>query len=141
MRNMDKWLGSGGMPLIKLMGASFDSYGLSEKNLGWVKGSWEPTEICLNVSGTVQAGVQAVLLDALMNFAANTSLDGKDRTKATLEMKIDLLRPALKDEKLGLYGCITHLTRQVAFAYSEITNEQNEIISRSTGTFLLKRDQ
>lgn len=139
MRNMDKWLGTGGMELIGKLGASFETYGVNENNLGWVRGSWVPTELCLNPHKIAQAGVQAVLLDALMNFAVNTSLEGKDHTKATLEMKLELLRPATKGITYNLYGCISHITRQIAFGYAEISDDNANVISKSTGTFLLKR--
>ncbi|HEX2040746.1 MAG TPA: hypothetical protein VHF47_13565, partial [Acidimicrobiales bacterium] len=66
MKDMDRWLGDGGMAIIAAIGAAFGSYGD-----GWVEGSWEPTPLACNPHGTVQAGVHAVVLDAAMNFAIN----------------------------------------------------------------------
>ena len=75
MKNMDRWLGDGGMPVIEAIGGSFDAYGD-----GWVTAKWVPTTMACNPHGGVQAGVYAVMLDAAMNFAINATLDGKDRT-------------------------------------------------------------
>ena len=58
-------------------------------------GSFTPTELACNPHGTVQAGVHAVVLDAAMNFAINAALRGRDRTEATIEIKSEMMRPAL----------------------------------------------
>ena len=55
---------------------------------------WVPTPLACNPHGIVQAGVHSVVLDAAMNFAINAGLDGKDRTRATLEMKAETMLPA-----------------------------------------------
>jgi uncharacterized protein (TIGR00369 family) len=135
MKNMDRWLGDGGMPVIEAVGAAFDAYGD-----GWATAAWKPTVMACNPHGIVQAGVHSVLLDAAMNFAINASLEGKDRTKATLEMKTDCIRAALKDETLTIRGEVVRMTKQIAFGQAAITNEKGEVVSRSTGTFLVHRD-
>ena len=61
-------------------------------------GKWVPTKMACNPHDGVQAGVYAVMFDAAMNFAINASLDGKDRTKATLEMKTDCMKGAALGE-------------------------------------------
>src|SRR5581483_3210413 len=91
-KDMDRWLGNGGMPIIDALGGRFDRYG--DDADGWVEGSWVPTDLACNPHGIVQAGVHSVLLDAAMNFAINAGLRGKDRTRATLEMKSELMRVA-----------------------------------------------
>ena len=68
-KNMDRWLGDGGMALIGAVGATFDAYGVDGEDLGWVVGDFAPTELACNPHGTAQAGVHALLLDASMNFA------------------------------------------------------------------------
>jgi uncharacterized protein (TIGR00369 family) len=140
MKDMSRWLGDGGMPIIKLLGAELNSYGVDTENLGWVEGSWTPTDICCNPHKIVQAGVSSVILDALMNFAINTGLDNKDRTKATLEMKTELFRPAFSDTPYVIKGSTLRLTKQVAFAESAVYDSHGKTISKATGTFLLHRE-
>src|SRR5438445_12648857 len=113
---MDRWLGDGGMAIIGAIGASLDEYGTQSSGEGWVAGRWQPTALACNPHGTVQAGVYSVVLDAAMNFAINTSLDGKDRTRATLEMKTETMRVASAGDQLAVRGDVVRLAKQVAYA-------------------------
>lgn len=138
-KDMDRWLGDGGMPIIAAVGASFDAYGVDGEDLGWVEGSFEPSDLACNPHGIVQAGVHAVLLDAAINFAINSALSGKDRTKATLELKIETMRAAVKGERYSLRGDVVRLARQVAYGEGVVRNAEGEIASRATATFLIHR--
>ena len=135
-RDMTKWLGDGGMPLIGQLGASFDAFGE-----GWVTATWTPTELAGNTRGIVQAGVVSVLLDAAMNFALNAGLDGGDRSKATLEMKTETMRASQVGDVLHVRGEVVRLTR--SFAWTEAWVRQGgpdgELAARSTGTFAVHR--
>ena len=93
-----------------------------------------------NPHGTAQAGIHSVILDAAMNFAINAGLEGKDRTKATIDMNVNLIRAAqLKAEHIFI-GKVIRLTKQVGFGYSEILNLEKEVVSNATGSFLLYRE-
>jgi uncharacterized protein (TIGR00369 family) len=138
-KNMDRWLGDGGMPLIEALGASFTAYG-AEHDGGWVEAGWTPTALACNPHGIVQAGAHAVVLDAAMNFAVNASLEKGDRTRATLEMKTETMRPARADEEYSARAHVTRLARQVAYAEAALRDGEGRLVSRSTGTFLLHRD-
>jgi uncharacterized protein (TIGR00369 family) len=139
-KDMDRWLGNGGMEIIGAIGASFESYGVDGEDLGWVNGVFSPTQLACNPHGAVQAGVHSVLLDAAMNFAINAALTGKDRTQATIEMSTELMRPAMLSENYTMRGEIVRLTRQIAYAEATISNAEGKLVSRSTGTFLIHRE-
>ena len=136
---MDRWLGDGGMVLLGEVGASFERYGVDGEDLGWAEGSFAPRELAGNPHGSVQAGVHALLLDAAMNFAINAALRGRDRTEATIEMTTELLRPALVGQHYAWRGEVVRLTRQIAYAEATLRNAEAKIVSRSTGTFLVRR--
>lgn len=136
---MDRWLGDGGMELISTVGGSFTGYGVDGEDLGWVEGSFVPTPSACNPHGVVQAGVHGLLLDAAMNFSINAALSGRDRTRATLEMKVETMRPARVGESYRLRGEVVRMARQVAYAEATVTDEASQTVSRSTGTFLLHR--
>jgi uncharacterized protein (TIGR00369 family) len=136
---MDRWLGDGGMELIGTVGASFDDYGVDGEDLGWVTGVFVPAEVAGNLQGVVQAGVHGLLLDAAMNFAINSALAGRDRARATLEMKVETMRPAVVGEAYRLRGEVVRMARQVAYAEATVVDAKDRMISRSTGTFLLHR--
>jgi uncharacterized protein (TIGR00369 family) len=139
-KDMDRWLGNGGMEIIGAIGASFESYGVDGEDLGWANGVFSPTQLACNPHGAVQAGVHSVLLDAAMNFAINAALTGKDRTQATIEMSTELMRPAMLSENYTMRGEIVRLTRQIAYAEATISNAEGKLVSRSTGTFLIHRE-
>jgi uncharacterized protein (TIGR00369 family) len=133
---MDRWLGDGGMPVIGAIGGNINEYGE-----GWAAADWVPTDMACNPAGGVQAGVYAVMLDAAMNFAINASLDGKDRTRGTLEMKTDCLKGAQKGDALKVRGEVTRMTKLIAFTAATVTNANDELICRSTGTFMISRGE
>lgn len=80
-----------------------------------------------------------MLHDALMNFAINSACFGKDRTRATLEMKTETMKVALVGESFVLHGEVIRMAKQVAYAEGRIVDASGELVSRSTGTFLLQR--
>jgi len=138
-KNMDRWLGDGGMPIIAAVGGSFTGYGVDGEDLGWVEGVFVPDELGCNPHGVVQAGVHSLLLDAAMNFAINAALRGPDRTRATLELKTETMRPATKGGSYLLRGEVVRLARQVAYAEATVRQDSGVLVSRATGTFLLHR--
>jgi uncharacterized protein (TIGR00369 family) len=140
-KDMDRWLGDGGMKIIGLVGADFLQYGVDGEDLGWVHASWTPTELACNPHGTAQAGIHSLLLDAAMNFAINAALVGRDRTRGTLEMKTETMRPAMLGQPFRVRGEVVRMARQVAFAEASVRDESDEMVSRATGTFLLHRDE
>jgi acyl-coenzyme A thioesterase PaaI-like protein len=141
MKNMERWLGDGGMGIIAAIGGSINAYGMEDgkPDSGWATGAWTPTELACNPHGIVQAGVHSILHDALMNFAINTVCEGKDRTRATLEMKTELIRAAKLGDLLVLVGDVVRVTKLVAFAEARVMSG-DDLVSKSTGTFLLHRE-
>ena len=85
--------------------------------------------------------MHALLLDASMNFALNAALPGRDRTQATIEMTTELLRPAMLGERYRLRGEVVRLTRVIGYAEANVTSTDEKLVSRSTGTFLIQRDE
>ncbi len=139
-KDMRRWLGNGGMEVLEAIGARFDDFGVEgDDHAGWVTGVWEPRALACNPHGTVQAGVHAVVLDAAMNFAVNAGLSGRDRTKATIELKTETMRPAAPGAVLAVRGAVVRETRQIAFAEARVESADGKIVSRATGTFLLHR--
>jgi uncharacterized protein (TIGR00369 family) len=137
---MKRWLGDGGMEILGAIGVRFDDFGTEDDDdAGWATAIWEPRPLACNPHGTVQAGVHAVVLDAAMNFAVNAGLNGRDRTKATIEMKTETMRAAAAGEVLAVRGAVVRETRQIAFAEARIENVDGLLVSRATGTFLLHR--
>jgi acyl-coenzyme A thioesterase PaaI-like protein len=140
-KDMDRWLGDGGMPIIALVGGALTAYGVDGEDLGWVAGTFTPEELACNPHGIAQAGIHSLLLDASMNFAINAALPGRDRTRGTLEMKTETMRPALLGSPYVLRGNVMRLAKQVAFGEATVRDAEGGLISRATGTFLLYREE
>ncbi len=139
VKDMDRWLGDGGMEIIALVGASFDTYGVDGEDLGWVAGGWTPTHLACNPHGTAQAGIHSLILDAAMNFAINAALPGKARTRGTLEMKTETMRPASLGVAFAVRGEVVRMAKQVAYGEASVRDGDGLLVSRATGTFLLHR--
>src|SRR5665213_3996941 len=120
VKDMDRWLGNGGMEVIGLVGASFDDYGVDGEDLGWVAGTWTPTALACNPHGTAQAGIHSLILDAAMNFAINAALPGKARTRGTLEMKTETMRPASLGVSFAVRGEVIRMAKQVAYGEATV---------------------
>ncbi|MGH9068134.1 MAG: PaaI family thioesterase [Acidimicrobiales bacterium] len=147
MRDMTRWLGDGGMALVGLLGASFEGFGDGEGgdgvrlgDGGWSRATWEPTAAACNPNGLVQAGAHAVVLDAAMSFAVNAGLDGRDRSRATLEIKTETMRPARAGDALVATGAVVSMARQVAWTEGTVRDGEGRTVSRATATFLLHRE-
>jgi uncharacterized protein (TIGR00369 family) len=132
---MERSLGDGGMRLLAELGLSFDEYGD-----GWTTAAWTPTELACNPAGTVHGGVYGVVHDAAMNFATNAALESGDRA-ATLELKYSTMRPAQAGDALAVRGEVVRITRQVAYLETEVRDPDGELVSKGTGTFLVRRKE
>ena len=132
---MDRSLGDGGMQLLGELGLSFDAYGD-----GWTTAAWTPTDLACNPAGTVHGGVYGVVHDAAMNFATNAALDSGDRA-ATLELKYSTMRPAQAGDALTVRGEVVRITRQVAYLETEVRDPDGQLVSKGTGTFLVRRKE
>ena len=138
-KDMDRWLGDGGMPIIAVVGGAFTGYGVDGEDLGWAVGTFTPTDLASNPHGITQAGIHSLVLDAAMNFAINAALPGKARTRGTLEMKTECMRPAMKGDRYELRGEVVRLAKQVAYGEATVRAADGALVSRATGTFLLHR--
>ena len=132
---MDKALGDGGMALLGQLGVDFQRYGE-----GWVEATWTPTDSACNPVGGVHGGVYAVVHDAAMNFATNSALERGDRC-ATISITYGTMRAANGGDELTVRGEVVRLTRQIAYLETSITSADGEIVSKATGTFILRRKQ
>jgi uncharacterized protein (TIGR00369 family) len=134
MRNLDRSLGDGGMPLLGNLGLSFERYGE-----GWAEATWKPTELACNPLGTVHGGVYGVVHDAAMNFATNSALESGDRA-ATLDVSYQTRRGVQAGTALTVRGEVVQVTKSVAYVESTVAEvDGGAVVSKGMATFAVRR--
>src|SRR2546425_13159700 len=88
-----------------------------------------------NLSGTMHGGIMGDIADAAMGIALATTL-GPDENFTTIEFKISFHRPHVKGP-LRAEGSLAKRGRRIAFTEATLTNEENHVIAKITGTCLL----
>jgi uncharacterized protein (TIGR00369 family) len=90
-------------------------------------------------TGVIHGGVITSMLDNLAGMAVVSALD-EFKSTATLDLRIDYMRPAAKGARIiGQADCY-HVTRTVAFIRATAFNEGSEkVIATATGAFALNK--
>jgi uncharacterized protein (TIGR00369 family) len=135
VRNLDRSLGDGGMPLLGDLGVSFTKYGE-----GWAEAEWTPTELACNPMGAVHGGTYAVIHDATMNFSAMSALDKGDRA-VTIAISYTTMRASAAGDARAVRGDVVRVTRSLAYVETVVTDAHGERISSATGQFILRRKE
>lgn len=122
------------VPWAKELGLEFISV---ERGKASGKISWSEHLIGDPDTGIIHGGVITSLLDNLAGMAVVSALD-EFRSTATLDLRIDYMRPAEKgSDIIGEAECY-HLTRTVAFIRASAFQEgDDKVIATATGAFAL----
>lgn len=92
-------------------------------------------------SGVIYGGVLTTMIDATCGQAVITKLE-ETRRVATLDLRIDYLRPARAGNTVRCISECYRITRQVAFTRSLAHDgDENDPIATSAGTFMVFRDE
>ena len=87
-------------------------------------------------TGVVHGGAVTTLIDAACGFATITATDNPQRI-ATLDLRIDYLRPARPQQPLFARAETYHLARDVAFVRAQAYQDDSQkLIAHATGTFM-----
>ena len=91
-------------------------------------------------TGVIHGGVITTLVDASCGQAVLTALP-EVRRIATLDLRIDYLRPARAGRTVRCESICYRLTRQVAFTRSTAHDgDPNDLVATSAGTFMVFED-
>ena len=89
----------------------------------------------LNTMGRLHGGVLCTIADTAMGIAHACSL-AEGFTSATVEMKINFLRPAAAGMKLRASGHVLKQGRTIAMCECDVTDEQGQLVAKASGTFI-----
>ena len=114
----------------------FELTGL-ERGRAYGKVAWREDLVGDPAIGVIHGGVLTSLLDNLCGVAANTALK-EPKSMATLDLRIDYMRPAEKGRDILAEAECYHLTRNVAFTHAWAYHETREkVIATAAGAFAL----
>lgn len=122
------------VPWAKALG--FELTGI-EKGRAFAKVDWRENLVGDPDTGVIHGGVLTALLDNLSGVCINTALK-EPKSMATLDLRIDYMRPAEKGRTILAEAECYHVTRNVAFTRAWAYHETRErVIATAAGTFAL----
>lgn len=122
------------VPWAKALG--FELTGI-EKGRAFAKVDWREDLVGDPDTGVIHGGVLTALLDNLSGVCINTALK-EPKSMATLDLRIDYMRPAEKGRTILAEAECYHVTRNVAFTHAWAYHETRErVIATAAGTFAL----
>ncbi|WP_300378070.1 PaaI family thioesterase [Henriciella sp.] len=122
------------VPWAKALGFELTSI---EQGRAFAKVAWREELVGDPDSGVIHGGVLTALLDNLCGVAANTALS-EPKSMATLDLRIDYMRPAEKGRDILAEAECYHVTRNVAFTHAWAFHDNREkVIATAAGAFAL----
>jgi len=126
------------VPFISAVGAEFVAM---EGNRVQAKVSWREDLIGDPDTGVIHGGVLTTLLDNLCGMAVIIALE-EFRSTATLDLRIDYMRPARKGEEVFAEAECYRVTRHIAFVRARAFHAGDErIIAAASASFALNDPQ
>ncbi|WP_457649931.1 PaaI family thioesterase [Profundibacter sp.] len=119
-----------GMELGKIAGGKAEiSMGYDERFIG------DPE------TGVISGGAVSALMDTTCGAAVMCHPTGTMGT-ATLDLRIDYMRPATPGQRITAHAECYHVTRTVAFVRATATDEDtSRPVATATGTFTIQREE
>ena len=106
---------------------------------GTIKVRFEPRPEFVNPFGKVHGGMLSAMLDETMAPCAQVVL-GADQLAATLELKVNFLRPAGLGTLVGR-ARVVHRGRSAAFVEGELRTPEDALIATASATFSIASTQ
>lgn len=92
-------------------------------------------------SGVIHGGAVSALMDTTGGASVISADDGVLAT-ATLDLRIDYMRPATPGQAITAHGVCHHITRLLAFVRITATDEDTaNPVASATGTFTVERGE
>ena len=121
------------IPFNRLMGLELVSFSDREATL---RLPWSPNFVGDESTGVVSGGVVTTLLDATCGAAVFMALPTPEGT-ATLDLRIDYLRPAEPGEALMAHAIATRVARHVVFVTATAwTTDPAQPVASAAATFM-----
>lgn len=93
------------------------------------------SENLLATKHAAHGGALAAFMDAILGVASLSAVADEGKLVATIEFKINYLKPALMGDVLFGKGKVLQKGKRILITEGEIYNQKNELIAKSIGTF------
>lgn len=123
------------LPYAQALAMAVEALGGGEATIAM---PWNPALVGDPATGVVHGGAVSALMDTAGGAAAMT-VPGTAGT-ATLDLRIDYMRPATPGETIRARAQCYHVTRHVAFVRAVATDaDEARPVATATGTFTIER--
>jgi len=104
-------------------------------NVGEVEYKLTVREELLATQHAAHGGALAAFMDAILGVASLSAVADEGKLVATIEFKINYLKPALLGDSLIGKGKVLQKGKRILITEGEIFNQKNELIAKAIGTF------
>jgi len=87
--------------------------------------------------GIVQGGIITTLADSCIAHATIAALTGQNKTTASIELKINFIRPALGGTRYTAEAWLIHLGGRTAVGEAEILNDQGKLVAKCLSSLMI----
>jgi acyl-CoA thioesterase len=98
--------------------------------------AFTPDKRHANASDSMQGGVLAAVADAAMGTALASTMK-ENEGSATLEIKMNFLRPSPFHKRLEVEGKVVHRGSSMAYMECSVTNEEGKLVARINATSMI----
>lgn len=120
-------------PAGEMLGVSLLGFDEGQATLGF-----KPRADFMNFAGTVQGGILTAFADSAMG-AALATVCADDESWATLELKVNFMRPAREHgEQITCHAHVSHKGRTIAFMEAEVFDSSSRMVAKVTASFAIR---
>lgn len=122
------------LPHVKALGMQLDRLGLAE---AWLSMPWAEKLVGNPVTGVIHGGAVSTLMDTASGTAVMSHPAGILAT-ATLDLRIDYMRPATKGQTIRAHAHCHNVTKSVAFVrVIAMDDDESRPVAIGTGVFTI----
>lgn len=120
------------LPHCRALGMGIDQLGFGEAEISM---PYDPRFVGDPATGVIHGGAVSALMDTCCGAAVMSHPDGPIAT-ATIDLRIDYMRPATPKQRISAKASVYHMTRTVAFVRATATDEDSDRpVATATGAF------
>lgn len=123
------------IPHCTALGMTLDAVGFGEATLSM---PYDERFVGDPTTGVIHGGAVSALMDTCSGAAVMSHPEGPVAT-ATIDLRIDYMRPAVPGQKITAHAAVYHITRTVAFVRATATDDDTDHpVATATGAFTVE---